>query len=951
MAKRKQTSRPSERLFADDQIDMFEKSYEEQLKEEKNRPVECLGRTFENDEKRRVYFLDKLRGKLKDPEFRKIEGFPIGEDEDILALSDPPYYTACPNPFIADFIKYYGKPYDPDSDDYRREPFAADSQFGKTSNAITRAHPYHTKVPPEAVQAFAAHYLQEKGGILLDCFCGIGMSGVGLNLYLEGERHDAATVLCDLSTIASFAAYNYNSRVDELEIEKILKSIAKDLEEKTRETFLTQNTGWLAKGKQPEIFERKNKDKSDGVGVIEYIVLSEEVTCPNCGAPNLLWQKKNVDIAGGKIKDCFLCDACEKEISKAACSRIWETRPDPCIKGGVWRIFRQRPVLVYYKYQGRNYCKYPDADAIANIEKQWSHSYPNIPVVEMPNGDKTRELISGNTLYFHQSYHPMVLRALNELGDIVERYSDHSLFRRIKFALSPLYSSLTRMSVLHVSHFFKGGGGPFVSNISGFLHFPSISFIRNPVSALRLRTKSVVSSEGLRTSTWGRSTITSCQSATHLYQIPDASVDYAFVDPPFGQNLMYSELNYFWECALRVRTNSTPEAIINRTQHKELRDYQRMMIDAFREINRVLKPGRWLTVEFHNSKNAVWIAIQEAMEQSGFIVADVRVLDKKLGSYNQNVSAGAPKSDLIISAYKPNGGLEDRFKLTAGTEDGVWEFVRTHLKQLPVFVANNGQAEVIAERQNYLLFDRMVGFHVQRGVTVPLSAAEFYAGLEQRFPPRDSMYFLPDQAAEYDKKRMTVKEILQLQLFVSDEASAIQWLKQQLTKKPQTFQDIHPQFLKEIGGWQKHEKPMELSELLEQNFLRYDGKGEVPSQIHGYLSSNFKELRNLAKDVSALKAKGKDRWYVPDPNKAGDLEKLRERSLMREFEEYRESKQKRLKVFRFEAVRAGFKKAWQERDYATIIAVAHKIPDKILQEDPKLLMWYDQALTRTENID
>ncbi|MCI0526733.1 MAG: hypothetical protein L0Y56_04675 [Nitrospira sp.] len=76
-------------------------------------PVECLGMTFENDEARRAYFLEKLRKKLKDSEFCKIEGFPIGEDEDILALSDPPYYTACPNPFIEDFIKYYGKPYDP----------------------------------------------------------------------------------------------------------------------------------------------------------------------------------------------------------------------------------------------------------------------------------------------------------------------------------------------------------------------------------------------------------------------------------------------------------------------------------------------------------------------------------------------------------------------------------------------------------------------------------------------------------------------------------------------------------------------------------------------------------------------------------------------------------------------------------------------------------------------
>ena len=36
---------------------------------------------------------------------RHIEGFPIGTDEDIIALSDAPYYTACPNPFIEEFIR------------------------------------------------------------------------------------------------------------------------------------------------------------------------------------------------------------------------------------------------------------------------------------------------------------------------------------------------------------------------------------------------------------------------------------------------------------------------------------------------------------------------------------------------------------------------------------------------------------------------------------------------------------------------------------------------------------------------------------------------------------------------------------------------------------------------------------------------------------------------------
>ena len=108
-------------LFTDRQPDMFEKSYEETMQEKVDQPVECLGVTFPNDEKRRKHFLDKLREKLKDPEFRKIEGFPIGSDEDILALSDPPYYTACPNPFIADFIKHYGTPYDP-SKPYMQSP-------------------------------------------------------------------------------------------------------------------------------------------------------------------------------------------------------------------------------------------------------------------------------------------------------------------------------------------------------------------------------------------------------------------------------------------------------------------------------------------------------------------------------------------------------------------------------------------------------------------------------------------------------------------------------------------------------------------------------------------------------------------------------------------------------------------------------------------------------------
>jgi len=96
-----------------------------------------------------------------------------------------------------------------------------------------------------------------------------------------------------------------------------------------------------------------------------------------------------------------------------------------------------------------------------------------------------------------------------------------------------------------------------------------------------------------------------------------------------------------------------------------------------------------------------------------------------------------------------------------------------------------------------------------------------------------------------------------------------------------------------------------------------------------------------------LKKKAKERWYVPDPAKAGDLEKIRDKALLKEFEEYKVMKQPKIKVFRIEAIRAGFKRAWADKDYNTIIDLAKKLPEEQLYEDAKLMMWYDQAMTRT----
>src|SRR3954468_10421969 len=123
--------------------------FEEPAKE--SGPVECLGQIFVNEDARRENFLNLLREKLRDPEFRKIEGFPIGTDEAILALSDPPYYTACPNPFLTQTVQRWETEFGPTSDAfYHREPYAGDVSEGK-SDPLYNLHSYHTKVPHRAV--------------------------------------------------------------------------------------------------------------------------------------------------------------------------------------------------------------------------------------------------------------------------------------------------------------------------------------------------------------------------------------------------------------------------------------------------------------------------------------------------------------------------------------------------------------------------------------------------------------------------------------------------------------------------------------------------------------------------------------------------------------------------------------------------------------------------------
>ena len=974
------------------QDELFEKSYEEETEARRGRPVECLGLTFENEDARRAHFSAELREGLQElhselgrvpytsdddavarmtaiehwpmgdearlrglaermrhadsskdllQRWKDEVGFPHGEIDDILNLSDPPWHTACPNPFLDAFVEAYGKPYDPD-EPYHRKPFAVDVSEGKT-HAIYRAHGYHTKVPHLAIVPSILHYT-EPGDLVLDGFAGSGMTGVAaqwcgaapasyrksLEAQWSGEGFGKPnwglrrTIQNDLSPIASFIAANYSLPFDLDAFVEAGRTLLAEVEDEL---------GWM--------YETLHIDGTTK-GRIDYTVWSEVFSCPEC-AGEVIFTDVALDEISGRVRDTFPCSHCGSELTKRRVERLYESRFDLSTNATI-RVPKRKPAVVVYSLGGLTCRKKADASDSATLNRIDRLPLPSdvpsdlIPPMHMTH-ERARMDYSGVT-HIHHFFLP---RAAHALAALWRRANAHADLRIRHMLLYFVEQAIWTMSTLN--RFRPTGYSQVNQYLTGVYYVPSQHSECSPWYVLEGKRERLEKTfrEVLAA---GESVSAVTVSTTASLGIPDNSVDYIFTDPPFGENIYYADLNFLVESWHRVLTNAVPEAIVDRFKKKGLPEYQRLMQRCVEEYQRVLKPGRWITVVFHNSRNAVWTAIQEAMLAAGFVVADVRTMDKQQGSYRQ-VTSTAVKQDLVISAYKPNDGLDARFALTKGTEDGVWDFLRTHLGQLPVFVARDGRVEVVNERQPHLLFDRMVAFHVLRNVTVPLSVGEFLAGLAQRFPERDGMIFLPDQVTEYDKKRLAADEVVQLEIFVVDESSAIQWLKRQLSRKPQSFQDIHPQFIREIAGWQKHEKLPELSEMLEQNFLFYDGTGEVPSQIHGYLSTNFKELRNLPKDHAALRAKAKGRWYVPDPNKAVDVEMRRTRALLREFDEYRQSPQKRLKLFRLEAVRAGFFKAYRDQDYGTIISVAEKIPEAVLQEDQKLMLWYDQALTRS----
>jgi DNA modification methylase len=513
-------------------------------------------------------------------------------------------------------------------------PFSGNIRAGKNTY-VYDAHTYHTKVPPEGIAKLVEYYTKA-GDIVLDPFCGSGMTGVA------AANIGRKALLSDLSPAATFIARHLNTPADAavymLAVRKVLQD-GGDLEASL------YNTPCRHCGSMTPML---------------YMVWSYGVICPGCEREFILWdvaRDEKPSVRESKILPEFPCPHCHVVVRKRGLKRT-----------------RRYPVQVGYKCCARGLkeetavpCSH-DRRLLADIEASGIPAGLWYPRDHFPEGLNTRQPIAAGIDRVDKAYTPRALRAMAWLWDRAQRWPDAEIAGKLLFTLTSLYQRVTVFSEFR----FWGGSGntanynvPFISNEQNV--FRTFARKANTISWYFQSAPHVQRDVDVRTA-----------SACDLRHVGDKSVDYVFTDPPFGGNINYSEMNFLWESWLQQHTDNREEAIVNAVQGKGVAEYRELLARAFRECRRVLKEHGWMTVIFHNSSEDVWRALQDALNDAGFSVRGTQTFDKAHGTFKQFVSENAVGYDLVLHCQEAGRSPSARTVRSMGGA-ALSEFVRTHV--------------------------------------------------------------------------------------------------------------------------------------------------------------------------------------------------------------------------------------------------------------------------------
>ncbi len=549
------------------------------------------------------------------------------------------YYSGDkPNPNLRSFVAQKSTPYDPATDDYEVPAFNQPIETTKAT-AIYNMHVYWSKKPHQAIRQYIRHYTKP-GDLVLDPFCGSG--GTAVSALLDGRK----AIAIDRSPAATFIAKNHCTPVDPDELrsafQRVRQAVQKEIE-------------WLY---------GTRCDRCGGKAMTGYTVYSQVFQCARCLSKITLYD-------------------CEKEESQTATRKAKSVNVCPtCQSNGFTEVIRSQgekfgfvPVKVVYHCEDgckptrdvrehndsspekRSYFEKHDLGKVREIEsKEIPHWFPRHRMINeeddsKPWGEKWRAGTS-NFRTVAELFTKRNLWALSTIRHAISSIEDASVRDALMFGLSGISLRASKM-------YQESEQGRKIAN--GTYYIPQVfrEMVVTNGFDYKIETQLIPAFEEVSDVEAGNACI-STQSATDLSSIPANSIDYIFTDPPYADKVQYGELNFVWEAWLDLDTTwHEEEIIVNAVRGKSAADWEGLMKKALAECFRVLKPGRWLSLCYHDTSEGTWALVQDIMAEVGFVVDksdSTLFIGTSQKSYNQRTADKATKRDLVLNFRKPKAG-------------------------------------------------------------------------------------------------------------------------------------------------------------------------------------------------------------------------------------------------------------------------------------------------------
>jgi 16S rRNA G966 N2-methylase RsmD len=530
----------------------------------------------------------------------------------------------------------------------KRVTLANISVRGSKNTAVYLAHSYPTKVPPEAIMPLIEHFTR-KGDVVCDPFAGSGMTGVAAR-RLNRHAH-----LNDLSPLAFHIAWNVTRTCDPTLLREAAMDIVRSVQADFDNWYSAVCTGCMGQAR------------------LNWLLWGDTVRCPGCNHPVRLWDG-TFDPQKGTMPRHIRCHACGAEFTRLEATFV-ESAPvwaSVACLNGCGR--RERPAL--------------HSDALKAAEHELEPIRDWAPSTEVV---RNREMYIRSALHLRgietvrDFYTARNLRTLARLWAKIMACGDERIRQALAFAFTNTAWHGTRMRRYNA----RGGQRP----LTGTLYIPQMSVEVNVLEVYLHKIDQLGRFYAMESDTTSEIAI-QLGSATNL-SLPAGSVDYVFTDPPFGSNIFYGDCNLIAESWLQQLTDVSAEAVVNRSLRpaaggKTVADYATLMVAAFSELRRVMKPGAWATIVFQNTDPTVWKALKDSLSAADLILERAGTLDKSQQSHKgYRGRAGiedVATSDMVLHLRRRTTSSRVSRRLSDASRDRLadaTDVIHRHLSQLP----------------------------------------------------------------------------------------------------------------------------------------------------------------------------------------------------------------------------------------------------------------------------